>query len=144
MRTTFPRRPVAVNGSELSHPVAPPRDGKLPPADNRLAPPDWAFAQPVRAIWQAAMVLAAAPRKRRRSYLIALRIHSPPITEATSPMSQPRQLPWRIALEHTECMTQAHQNMHRGTNPLDEGIDRYFRIDQEIHILRTRLSRASR
>jgi PAS domain S-box-containing protein len=43
-------------------------------------------------------------------------------------MSQPRQLPWRIALEHTECMTQAHQNMHRGTNPLDDGIDRYFGI----------------
>ena len=25
-------------------------------------------------------------------------------------------------------MTQAHQNMHRGTNPLDDGIDRYFGI----------------
>src|SRR5918998_6315162 len=30
MRTTFPRRSAAVKGGELSHPVAPPREGNSP------------------------------------------------------------------------------------------------------------------
>src|SRR5829696_10265960 len=34
MRTTFPRRPAAVNGCELSHPVAPPREGNSPSMGN--------------------------------------------------------------------------------------------------------------
>jgi hypothetical protein len=34
-RTTLPRRPAGVNGGELSHAVAPPRDGNSPSTGSR-------------------------------------------------------------------------------------------------------------
>ena len=34
-RTTFPRRPAGVNGGELSHPVAPSKDGSSPSSGSR-------------------------------------------------------------------------------------------------------------
>src|SRR6266404_5386281 len=37
MRTTFPRRPAVVNGCELSHSVALPREGNSPSMGNRTA-----------------------------------------------------------------------------------------------------------
>src|SRR5881275_224318 len=37
MSTTFPRRPAAESGGELSHPVAPPREGNSPSMGNGTA-----------------------------------------------------------------------------------------------------------
>src|SRR6266699_6372114 len=37
MRTTFPRKPAVVKGGELSHAVAPAREGISPSMDNRIA-----------------------------------------------------------------------------------------------------------
>jgi hypothetical protein len=34
-RTTFPRRPATVSGAELSHPVAPPKEGSSPSTGSR-------------------------------------------------------------------------------------------------------------
>src|SRR5215213_1379962 len=71
MRTTRPLREAAVNGGELSHPVAPRNDGNLPSmgsfseAAAICSAPEQ--ATPKRA---AAMVMAAAPMKRRRSWLM--------------------------------------------------------------------------
>src|SRR5208337_128141 len=66
-RTTCPRRPAVVKGGELSHVVAPEREGRSPSTGNLTASVDCAFAHPAMPSWAAAMVISALPRKRRRS-----------------------------------------------------------------------------
>src|SRR2546427_2617583 len=76
MRTPFPRRPAAVNGCELSHLVALPRESNSPSlgdwkaADVRRCTSS--FAEPNPSSWVAAMAVAPAPRNRRRSWLSTL------------------------------------------------------------------------
>src|SRR2546422_5764034 len=76
MRTTFPRRPSAVNGCELSHSVAPPRDGISPSTGNWTVPGVMcrtnAFAEPSLPSWVEAMAVATLARKLRRSWLSTL------------------------------------------------------------------------
>src|SRR5215469_12421987 len=73
IKTTFPCRSAFFNGSELSHPVAPSREGK---GSLNIDP----SAKPAAPNWQAAIVIPAVRRNRRRSWLMAsdicfLRLH---------------------------------------------------------------------
>src|SRR3989449_5248356 len=76
MRTTFPRSPAAVNGAELSHLVALPRESNSPSLGEWKAAGvrrcTSAFAEPNLSSWVAAMAVAAVPRKPRRSWLSTL------------------------------------------------------------------------
>src|SRR5882762_11140513 len=76
MRTTFPRSPAALNGAELSHLVARPRESNSPSLGEWKAAGvrrcTSAFAEPNPSSWVAAMAVAAVLRKLRRSWLSTL------------------------------------------------------------------------
>src|SRR5438094_4248212 len=75
MRTTFPRSPAAVNGCELTQLVTLLRESNSPSLGEWKAAGarrcTSALADPNVPSWVAAMAVAAVPRKRRRSWLIA-------------------------------------------------------------------------
>src|SRR5215471_5482239 len=65
-RTTWPRRPLGVNGGELSHPVAPAREGKFPSTGNCAAAPTCCPVESIIPSPATAMHIAPMTRERRR------------------------------------------------------------------------------
>src|SRR5918996_1440657 len=72
MSTTFPRKPAAVSGCELSQPVALPSEGNSPSTGNSTpAAVACCITEPIMPTEAAAMEMAPARRKLRRSWLTA-------------------------------------------------------------------------
>src|SRR5262245_44222616 len=68
-RTTWPRRPLGVNGGELSQPVAPAREGKFPSTGNCAAAPMCCPVESIIPSPATAMHIAPMTRERRRRWL---------------------------------------------------------------------------
>ncbi|MEX0270175.1 hypothetical protein AB3R30_13605 [Leptolyngbyaceae cyanobacterium UHCC 1019] len=64
MSTTFPRSSSTVNGCELSHAIAPTREGSSPSISNSaVADVVWYVVQSIMLSWVAAMVLSMVVKK---------------------------------------------------------------------------------